>query len=228
LALGCLLPFAFILAAIPALEAGGSKCSSVGKMDGCEDYCLRRCLADGFSPHPQRHRLLRLVRRRLRQRPALLSSRPAPDLPSHTRSARPAATRRQWSIGPGRRCLLAAAPPLRGVRVRGITPSRSDATGKVPASVGGEQPPAVLPRKRAFSAAPPLESQAATVPTPRPPPLPHRQRHDRCGSPRDGPLWRHCLRSSASQPHTAGSTSSSPEHLPRWGSSICLEKVWRR
>jgi galacturonosyltransferase 12/13/14/15 len=31
-ALGCLLPFAFILAAVPALEAGGSKCSSVGKI----------------------------------------------------------------------------------------------------------------------------------------------------------------------------------------------------
>ncbi|KAL6645589.1 hypothetical protein ACP70R_017197 [Stipagrostis hirtigluma subsp. patula] len=29
-ALGCLLPFAFILAAVPALEAGGSKCSSIG------------------------------------------------------------------------------------------------------------------------------------------------------------------------------------------------------
>ena len=35
-ALGCLLPFAFILAAVPALEAGGSKCSSVGKMDSCD------------------------------------------------------------------------------------------------------------------------------------------------------------------------------------------------
>ena len=35
-ALGCLLPFAFILAAVPALEAGGSKCSSVGKMEGCD------------------------------------------------------------------------------------------------------------------------------------------------------------------------------------------------
>jgi galacturonosyltransferase 12/13/14/15 len=34
-ALGCLLPFAFILAAVPALEAGGSKCSSVGKIGGC-------------------------------------------------------------------------------------------------------------------------------------------------------------------------------------------------
>lgn len=33
-ALGCLLPFAFILAAVPALEAGGSKCSSIGKIDG--------------------------------------------------------------------------------------------------------------------------------------------------------------------------------------------------
>jgi galacturonosyltransferase 12/13/14/15 len=31
-ALGCLLPFAFILAAVPALEAGGSKCSSIGKI----------------------------------------------------------------------------------------------------------------------------------------------------------------------------------------------------
>ncbi|GJN30686.1 hypothetical protein PR202_gb19014 [Eleusine coracana subsp. coracana] len=30
IALGCLLPFAFILAAVPALEAGGSKCSSIG------------------------------------------------------------------------------------------------------------------------------------------------------------------------------------------------------
>jgi hypothetical protein len=75
-------------------------------------------------------------------------------------------------------------------------------------------------RKRAFSAASPPESQAATVPTPRPPPSPRHRRHDRCGSPRDGPLWRHYLRSSASRPHAAGSTSSSREHLPRWGSSI--------
>ena len=37
---------------------------------------------------------------------------------SRTRSARPAAPRRRWSIGPGRRCWSAAAPPSGGVRVR--------------------------------------------------------------------------------------------------------------
>ena len=36
-ALGCLLPFAFILLAVPALEAGGSKCSSIGKIDAPRD-----------------------------------------------------------------------------------------------------------------------------------------------------------------------------------------------
>ncbi|ONL94927.1 putative galacturonosyltransferase 13 [Zea mays] len=39
-ALGCLLPFAFILAAVPALEAGGSKCSSVD--------CLGRRIGPSF------------------------------------------------------------------------------------------------------------------------------------------------------------------------------------
>nr|TKV97488.1 hypothetical protein SEVIR_9G498200v2 [Setaria viridis] len=39
-ALGCLLPFAFILAAVPALEAGGSKCSSID--------CLGRRIGPSF------------------------------------------------------------------------------------------------------------------------------------------------------------------------------------
>jgi alpha-1,4-galacturonosyltransferase len=46
-ALGCLLPFAFILLAVPALEAGGSKCSSIGKI--AAPAISSRFLFSGFA-----------------------------------------------------------------------------------------------------------------------------------------------------------------------------------
>jgi hypothetical protein len=42
-------PFAFILAAVPALEADRSKCSSVGKIDGCDLVVFSFFFLSGFG-----------------------------------------------------------------------------------------------------------------------------------------------------------------------------------